>query len=102
MKLTDEQVIKMAKLAILASVPVGMGHLHHQPDLTEDDITNIEINNGRITVDYYQGRMVKFYGKKETTGWEFGACHHEYQSWIRKYPTYEALAEAAFREMENA
>lgn len=98
MKLTDEQVIKMAKLAILASVPAGLGWLHADATLTEERIDDLEIEYNSLYVDYYQGRMVKFQAKKNGDEWTFGNVHHEYQSWIRKYPTYEALAEAAFKE----
>jgi len=48
-------------------------------------------------VDYYQGRMVKFQGRKRDNGeWEFSDnISTDYQSWIRKYASYLALAEAA-------
>lgn len=100
MKLTNEQVVKMAKLAILASVPMGMGFLHHNPNLTEADLTDIKVKDGGLYIDYYQGRMVKFNATWNTNiggerDWTFGFENIEYQSWLHKYPSYDELAKAA-------
>lgn len=99
--LTDEQVVKMAKLAIMASSPMGMGILHYDAGLKSEDI-QLEIRsdyNPGLFVDYYQGRMVKFRAWKKPKGWEFpDTISYEYESWIRKYPNYETLAEAAKSE----
>lgn len=96
--LTDEQVISMGKLAVMASSPMGMGFLHYQAGLKPEDI-QLEIRgdyNPGLYIDYYQGRMVKFRGWKKPEGWEFpDTISHEYESWIRTYPSYEALANAA-------
>lgn len=98
MKLTNEQIIKMAKLAIMASVPMGMGFLHHKPDMTEADITDLEVDGNGLYIDYYQGRMVKFCASKYPDGsWSFGNVSFEYQSWICKYPSYEKLAEMVIK-----
>lgn len=96
MKLTDKQVIKMAKLAILASVPMGMGFLHHKPNMTKNDI-NIEIKDNGLNIDYYQGRMVKFYANKNEDDWSFGKVHPEYQSWCNKYNSYKTLAKKVMK-----
>ena len=96
LRLSDQEVIKMAKLAILASRPVGLGFLHHMPKLKEEDI-QLEVNDNGLYIDYYQGRMVKFNASKIDKGmWYFNdTINPEYQSWIGSYPTYEALASAA-------
>ena len=84
----------MAKMAIMASVPVGMGHFHHDPSLTEDRIQFDDFDT-EFHIDYYQGRMVKFYVKKINNGWQFhDKINTEYQSWARAYPSYESLYNA--------
>ena len=98
-KATDEQVIKMAKLAILASRPVGMGFLGFNSNLKEEDITDLKLETGwssGLYIDYYQGRMVKFASNKVENGYAFpNGISPEYQSWISTYPSYLALFEAA-------
>lgn len=91
---TKEQVIKMAKLAIMASVPVGMGFLHHRPDLKEEEIQLEE-----PSVDYFCGRMVKFWARDNKDGsWDFAdTIRDDYQSWINIYPSYQALFEEVVR-----
>jgi hypothetical protein len=95
LNLSNKQVTKMAKLAILASVPVGMGFLHYRPDLKEEDMTNVDATDGHIYIDYYQGRMVKFNGERNLDGtWKFpDNTSYEYQSWKQVYPSYAELAE---------
>jgi hypothetical protein len=95
---TDDQVLEMGKLAVLASRPVGMGFLHYQSGLTKE-MVELEIQDGYnpgLFIDYYQGRMVKFQGWKKGERWEFhDTIDREYQSWIAEYPSYQALFEAA-------
>lgn len=92
---TDAQVIEMGKLAVLASRPMGMGFLHHDASLTKAQI-DLEVRGNSLSIDYYQGRMVKFYGRKQADGWEFSdQISSEYESWIRTYPSYRELFEAA-------
>lgn len=95
-ELSDEQVIKMGKLAILASTPVGLGILHYDSNLKEDDI-ELEIKNQRLSIDYYMGRMVKFHAKKVLDNkWEFSdEISNEYQSWKMRYGSYKMLSELA-------
>ena len=93
--LTDEQVVEMGKLAVLASSPAGMGFLHYDPRLTKDAI-QLDIKRDSLHIDYYQGRMVKFSARRVSDGkWEFSdSINREYQSWIDTYPSYQALADA--------
>lgn len=95
---TDKEVLMMGKLAILASVPVGIGVLHHDPNLKIDDVQltlKSDFNPG-LFIDYYQGRMVKFRCWKKEGGFEFpDTISHEYESWKRTYPDYTALFQAA-------
>lgn len=97
---TDAQVLRMARLAILASIPVGLGMLHFNPALKESDIVvELEGQEGReqLHVDYYQGRMTKFNAWKYAGGgWQFrDTVDIEYQSWIKTYPDYQALYDAS-------
>lgn len=93
-KLTTEQVERMAKLAILASKPVGLGIMHYSPNLKESDILLLDsAQDGDIYVDYYQGRMVKFHATRDSEGfWEFSdTISEDYQSWKEKYSGYAEL-----------
>lgn len=106
LNLNDEQVKMMMKLAILGSVPMGMGHLHHDPFLKVEDITNLNFRENydgkrSASVDYYQGRMVKFSGREVEPGvWEFhDEISHDYQSWKRMYKDYQALSFAALDQL---
>lgn len=92
---TDADVIEMGRLAVLASVPMGMGHFHHQPDLKKSDIA-IALRSGGVNIDYYAGRMVKFWALKVEGGYEVAdRISPDYESWISTYPSYVALFEAA-------
>lgn len=89
---TDEEVIEMGKLAILASKPMGLGIFHFNPHLKKEDI-NLKISERGLYIDYYEGRMVKFYARKTTNGYDFNErISADYQSWICKYDSYETLA----------
>lgn len=99
---TDAQVEEMGKLAVLASAPMGMGFLHHKPDLQKDAIV-LDVNERGLFIDYYQGRMVKFRGWKKQNGWEFpDQISSEYESWIRTYRDYRELFEAAEKAVAHA
>lgn len=93
---TDEQILKMAKLAILASRPMGMGFYHYNSQLKEEEI-QLKIDGKFFDVDYYQGRMTKFHAMKVGENqWKFNErISADYQSWISKYPSIEKLAAAA-------
>lgn len=100
-KCTPEEVIEMGKLAVLASQPVGMGFLHYQAGLKKEEIqfADFELRSDSLSIDYYQGRMVKFNGRKVANGWEFAdVITPDYQSWMRHYPSYKDLYEAAIKE----
>lgn len=100
---TDDEVIEMGKLAILASDPMGVGYLHHRPGMTKDDIADLEIRGNALHIDYYQGRMVKFGARKTPDGWEFmDSISSEYESWIRDYADYRALHDAAASALAGA
>lgn len=109
--LTGEQVAKRATwLAYEASEPVGMGFLQYRTDLTEDtlwdaleiDVTTKDgvVTNG-VYIDYGYGRMMK-YGITFTLSEVKGrgvTVSPDYQSWCKKYPTYDALIEAAIASL---
>lgn len=92
---TAEQVTEMAKLAILNSVPVGMGKLAYNPDLQLEDI-HVSSGTHGISVDYYGGRMVKFHARRvDDNKWEVSdTTSEDYQSWKPKYGSYQALLDA--------
>jgi hypothetical protein len=103
MRVNDDELKAMMKLAILASVPVGMGFLHHDPTLTADKINDIGdyIHGTSASIDYYRGRMVKFNAWKYEDGWEFERpISSDYQSWSRRYNSYEELYNAV-KEQER-
>lgn len=96
-KATDEQAKQIAVNAIHASEPVGMGLLHYVPGdhWTTENIPLDDLGT-TINLDYVQGRMVKLYMKKGESGtWAIkdlnGLPNVEYQSWAKKYPTYDDL-----------
>lgn len=95
-KCTDEQVKKMAAAAINSSRPAGLGFLHHRPKMkVKPEELTIEYDS--LTIDYYQGRMVKFHARKRSEGvWDFTPDEptSDYQSWIGNYPTYQDLFNA--------
>ena len=92
-QLTNEQVLEMARLAILASNPVGLGFLHYKGDLKKEDI-KVEVVGDRIDIDYYDGRMVKFHAfKTNPSYWGFNdTISYDYQSWKSRYDSYLELA----------
>lgn len=93
---TDEQLKKMAALAVNASRPMGMGFLHFQN--REYKPEEFDVSKG-LSLDYHQGRMVKLYVNRAVNSdiikLPDNAPDIEYQSWASKYPTYRALADAA-------
>lgn len=98
-RISDESVVTMGKLAVLAASPVGMGMLHFNAGLKFDDIkfSEHESRPEQLSIDYYQGRMTKFFGRKIAGGeWEFSDdIRSDYQSWCSTFPSYEQLAAAA-------
>lgn len=96
LKATDVEVVEMAKLAIMASKPMGMGYLHYNHGLKMEDI-DIPIPVGDLSIDYWQGRMVKFYARRAGIDWNFmpDVLDQEYQSWCVVYKDYSELLRAA-------
>lgn len=101
-KIDDADVIKMGQLAVMASSPMGLGHFHFDPNLKEEEEVELpqipfESNARGLFIDYFQGRMVKFRAwKKENGRWEFpDEISSAYESWVHKYPSYQALIDAA-------
>ena len=96
--LTDEHVKRMAAAAVNASKAVGMGWMHFDKTatITVDDIHVIP-SEDLLSIDYYQGRMVKFHARRvKGDVWNFYPDNPtaDYQSWVHKYPTWEKLFEA--------
>ncbi len=96
--LTDDHVKRMAAAAINASKAVGMGWMHFDKTavITVDDIHVIP-SEDVLSIDYYQGRMVKFHARRVSKDkWNFypDTPTADYQSWCGKYPTWEKLFEA--------
>ena len=94
---TDEQVKQMAANAVNASLPMGMGHLHYEISrhfkATEFSLSETD----DMHLDYVGGRMVKLnIWRKGIEEWEVRDTKPtpDYQSWCRKYPTYDALLES--------
>lgn len=95
-KCTDEQVKQMAAAAINSSRPMGLGFLHYQEN-TRTKPEELEIIHNSLYIDYYKGRMVKFYARKAGENvWDFtpDEPRSDYQSWVGNYPTYQDLFNA--------
>lgn len=94
---TESEVIEMGRLAVNAARPVGLGMLHFvAKDYTCDEVRPY-INAHGLDIDYFAGRMTKLtIRRKGTVSWEVhGDPRSDYQSWCSKYPTYQALIDAA-------
>lgn len=97
---------------------MGAGFLQNNPNAGEDDVWNQASNRGdypggnafgsnkpgNVYGDYVFGRMMKLGLKWDETGIEFtdSAPRSDYQAWCRKYPTYQALIEAAVGELAKS
>lgn len=93
----EDVVLEMARLAVNAAVPVGMGFLHaEQKDYAVDDVRPCLRPRG-LEIDYFRGRMIKLRIRRNDDGsWEMdGDPCRGYQSWVSRYPSNEALLEAA-------
>lgn len=99
---TETIARQMAATAVNASIPVGMGFLHYNPKTTAKP-EDIEVFRDAISIDYYEGRMTKFHGRKVTGGWEFtpDIPNREYQSWCIYFKTYEELYQDACKLLER-
>jgi hypothetical protein len=101
-KATDAQILEVFRLAINASMAMGLGMIHYQAkDWDTEKVTTIfepHLNRPSITLDYVEGRMVKLSVRRMPEGeWLITdkAPNVEYESWCTKYPTYPALLRAA-------
>lgn len=94
-KATDEQIKQIAANAVNASAPMGMGHLHFTNKKFEPKEFEVP-EKGTFSLDYVQGRMVKLTLWNKDGVWKTPdrAPDIEYQSWMTKYPTYEALIQS--------
>lgn len=88
---TNEQIKQIITNAINASYPDRVLYFKTLPKFTPDEIA-VEVKP-YIRVDYYEGRMVKLTLIEQSPGtWQIiSANHHEYQTWIHRYPTNEHL-----------
>lgn len=101
---TEDQVMEMAANAVNASQPMGMGHMVANPRQKFEardmgHFLNLNAGVAGLFIDYAQGRMVKLsIWKKEEDIWETDGHGRgvdlEYQSWGRKYKTYEELVKS--------
>jgi hypothetical protein len=106
-KATEEQIRKVAALAVNASKPMGMGMFHFKPKTYTPEEIDLNFDQfghtfgkkeGSVNLDYYEGRMVKLYIKGLGNDmWECpsGPAARDYQSWASTYPNYEQLLTAA-------
>ena len=96
-KATKEQVAQICANAINASLPMGMGIYQYNPQhtFTAKECLGLVPDNegGYCSLDYVEGRMVKMHIKKAGDSWEINnlKVSEDYQSWGRKYPTYDVL-----------
>lgn len=91
---TEEQVLRVMVNAINASAPVGMGRIQYQQkDYTVSDLEKTLTRRiGGISVDYYEGRMVKLRITKDKDVWSVNdSVRSDYQSWQWRYPTMRDL-----------
>lgn len=92
-KCTDRQVCMMAAAAVNASKAVGMGQLHYDAsEVVHADDIMID-RSGMCYIDYWNGRMVKFYAQKKGEElWDFAeTTKYDYQSWKGEYADYNDL-----------
>lgn len=103
-KATNDQLRQLINNAINASSPVGLGLMHFKAgdisldrDKFEDQLRSP--NGNIISVDYFQGRMVKLtiWKNKDMDG-SYRMRENirgDYESWICKYPTVPDLLKSA-------
>jgi len=99
-KATVDQIRELARLAVNASMPVGLGFLQFErKDYSTDDMVFQSQKGDGFHIDYFRGRMVKLHLFYDATSdlWETPEQEPdpEYQSWCHKYPTWKSLLDAA-------
>ncbi len=94
---TLPQLIQLCSHAINASTPRGMGFLDAKPGMVSLSDVELAVRcsleaRGRpslyeamISIDYFQGRMVKLHMFKEQGFWVLPAPHPDYQTWFVFY-----------------
>lgn len=100
-KLTNEQAAQVAANAVNASSPVGSGFLAFTGECLKADSFISEAVAGDIRLDYVDGRMVKLNLERKRDGWVVNVDREprsDYQSWMRMYPTNDALVQSATTE----
>lgn len=67
-------------------------------EYTPEDLCNILAPNSDLYIDYYDGRMVKLNLRQGDTPGKYiipeSAPHPEYQSWVKKYSSYQELVDS--------
>lgn len=106
-KATEEQVRQMAVNAINASRQFGMGFLQSGAEATLEEVKTDKVSGGkrRLSVDYFNGRMVKFHALEIGDGvWEAwpDLPRGDYQSWCGQYPTMKMLLSSVITESTEA
>jgi len=106
-KATEEQVRQMAVNAINASRQFGMGFLQSGAEATLEEVKTDKVSGGkrRLSVDYFNGRMVKFHALEIGDGvWEAwpDLPRLDYQSWCGQYPTMKMLLSSVITESTEA
>ena len=100
---TEGQIKQIAANAVNASFPMGLGFLHFRPKRVFQASDFDAQPNGCFYLDYVQGRMVKLSIFKREDGWEIDDNPRaDYQSWVRKYPTTEALVNSVLEPMNDS
>jgi len=97
-KATTEQLQALYALLYNASAPMGLGHLHYNPDTMLPEQVTVEVEKG-FYMDYVKGRMVKFMcrGTQEPGTYTTNSDRPraDYQSWCYEYPTVQDALKAA-------
>lgn len=94
-KATEQKIKQIAVNAIQCSRPVGLGYLQTLSDLVVKP-EDIELRHGSLELDYVAGRCVKLFVRNiGDEVWEIKSEPiWDYQTWVSKYPTNEALVES--------
>jgi len=97
-KATKEQIRQIGANAIDYSRPMGFGIFAHRSELFIR-IEDIELEEGNLNLDYVAGRCVKLFIRNIGDDmWEIAESPTpDYQTWVRQYPTNEALVESVVK-----
>lgn len=97
-KATEQQIRQIAVNAFHNSRPLGLGYLNHRPDLNVN-LEDFDLEDGNLDLDYVAGRCVKLFIRNiGGEMWEIAQSPtRDHQTWVRKYPTNEALVESVVK-----